>query len=240
MLILAIDTSSNVATIALVEEGNMLAQYSVNHKKTHSQTIMPMIDEMLNRTEISIDSIGAIAVSAGPGSFTGLRIGSATAKGLALIRDIPIIEIPTMEGMAYNLFGYKGYICPIMDARRNQVYSGIYHFEEGKLKCDMPQCQIDIDELIDNINEKYNHIIFLGDGVKVYKEKINEKVTIVKEFALNHMTIQSAASVGMIALEYYNEGKYINADMHQPDYLRKSQAEREMEEKIKNNSGAIM
>ncbi len=129
MKILAVDSSGLVASVAVVEEDTMLAEYTVNYKKTHSQTLLPMLHEIVQMIELDLHSVDAIAVSAGPGSFTGLRIGSATAKGLGLALQKPIISIPTVEGLAYNLVGTNKLICPIMDARRNQVYTGLYQFE---------------------------------------------------------------------------------------------------------------
>ena len=126
MRILALDSSGLVATVAILEDEQMIAEYTVNYKKTHSQTLLPMLDEIVKMTEFDLSSIDAIAVAGGPGSFTGLRIGAATAKGLGLALDKPLIHIPTVDGMAYGLFGYSGLICPIMDARRNQVYTGLY------------------------------------------------------------------------------------------------------------------
>ena len=231
MKILAIDSSSNVATVAVLEEDMVIAEYSVNHKKTHSQTLLPMIDEILKMSELTMEDIEAIAVSAGPGSFTGLRIGSATAKGLAYVKNLPIIEIPTIDGLAYNCADYNKYICPMMDARRNQVYTGIYHYDNDELICDVAQCQMDITELIDKINEMGEPVIFLGDGVKVHKETLVSGLKVEFIFAKPHMLLQSAAAVGVLAYKYYYEGKFVSAESHQPDYLRKSQAERELEEK---------
>ena len=135
MKILAVDSSGLVASVAVVEEDTMLAEYTVNYKKTHSQTLLPMLHEIVQMIELDLHSVDAIAVSAGPGSFTGLRIGSATAKGLGLALQKPIISIPTVEGLAYNLVGTNKLICPIMDARRNQVYTGLYQFEGQQLLC---------------------------------------------------------------------------------------------------------
>ena len=128
MRVLAIDSSGLTASVAIVEEEVTIAEYTVNYKKTHSQTLLPMIDEMVKMTETDLDTIDAIAVAGGPGSFTGLRIGSATAKGLGLALDKPLIHIPTVDGLAYNVYGCEDLICPIMDARRNQVYTGMYTF----------------------------------------------------------------------------------------------------------------
>ena len=132
MKILAMDSSGLVASAAIIEDDVMRAEYTMNYKKTHSQTLLPMIDEIVKMTETDLNSIDAIAVAGGPGSFTGLRIGSATAKGLGLALDKPLLHIPTVDALAYNLYGVETLICPIMDARRNQVYTGVYRFEGDK------------------------------------------------------------------------------------------------------------
>ena len=123
MRILGIESSSLVASVALVTDDVLTAEYTMNFKKTHSQTLLPMLDEIANMLELDLNTIDAIAVAAGPGSFTGLRIGSATGKGLGLALKKPLIHIPTVDAMAYNLYGCPDLICPIMDARRNQVYT---------------------------------------------------------------------------------------------------------------------
>ena len=137
MRILALDSSGLVASVAVVEDGavddQVIAEYTVNYKKTHSQTLLPMLDEIVKMTELDLHTVDAIAVAGGPGSFTGLRIGSATAKGLGLALEKPLIHIPTLEGLAYNLCGIADVVCPIMDARRGQVYAGIYEFDGQKL-----------------------------------------------------------------------------------------------------------
>ncbi|MCD8067885.1 MAG: tRNA (adenosine(37)-N6)-threonylcarbamoyltransferase complex dimerization subunit type 1 TsaB [Lachnospiraceae bacterium] len=128
MKILAIDSSGLVATVALLEDEDLIAEYTVHYKKTHSQTLLPMLDEIRTMAELDLKTIDAIAVASGPGSFTGLRIGSATAKGLAQGLEKPIIEVPTLEGLAWQMYGSSALVCPLMDARRNQVYAGIYAF----------------------------------------------------------------------------------------------------------------
>ena len=130
MRVLALDSSGIVASVAVVEDDTLVAEYTVNYKKTHSQTLLPMLDEIVKMTELDLGTINAIAVAGGPGSFTGLRIGSATAKGLGLALNKPLIHVPTVDGLAYNVFGCEDIICPIMDARRNQVYTGIYTFSK--------------------------------------------------------------------------------------------------------------
>ncbi len=235
MRILALDSSGLVATVAIVEDEQTIAQYTVNYKKTHSQTLLPMVDEIVNMTDFDLSTVDAIAVAGGPGSFTGLRIGSATAKGLGLALNKPLIHVPTVDGMAYNLFGSKGLICPIMDARRNQVYTGLYRFE-NEFTVVEEQMAISVDELIEKINHYGEKVTFLGDGVPVYKAQLEERLSVEYCFAPAHVNRQSAAAVGSLAMRYYSEGRIETAGEHQPDYLRVSQAERERAEKNGNLS----
>ncbi len=233
--ILAIDSSGLVASVAVVCGDELIAEYTINHKKTHSQTLLPMLDEIRNMVELDLESIDAIAVAEGPGSFTGLRIGSATAKGLGLALEKPLIGVPTVDGLAYNLYGTDKLVCPIMDARRNQVYTGVYRFvkdgEDFALQTVKEQCAVSIDEMIDFLNTIGEEVIFLGDGVPVFCEKIKEKLQVAFSFAPAHRNRQSAASVAALAVKYYRQGKVQTAAEHGPNYLRMSQAERERAEK---------
>ena len=233
MRILALDSSGLVATVAIVEDDQTIAEYTVNYKKTHSQTLLPMLDEIVKMTEFDVDTIDAIAVAGGPGSFTGLRIGSATAKGLGLALNKPLIHVPTVDGMAYNLFGCAGLICPMMDARRNQVYTGIYHFEQ-EFEIVEGQMAIAVQELIEKLNAYGQKVTFLGDGVPVYAKQLEEGLTVPYSFAPAHVNRQSASAVGTLGMKYFAEGKTEMAREHQPDYLRVSQAERERAEKNAN------
>lgn len=233
MRILALDSSGLVASVAIVEEEQTVAEYTVNYKKTHSQTLLPMLDEIVKMTDMDLQTIDAIAVSGGPGSFTGLRIGSATAKGLGLALHKPLIHIPTLEGMAYNLYGSSAVICPIMDARRNQVYTGIYRFSEEKLEVLEDQMAISVEELIQKLNEKGEKVVFLGDGVPVYADQLKEGLKISFAFAPANMNRQRAASVGLLGIAYLKQGKTETAREHEPNYLRVSQAERERNEREK-------
>lgn len=231
MRILALDSSGLVATVAILEEGQTLAEYTVNYKKTHSQTLLPMLDEIVKMTEFDLSTIDAIAVAGGPGSFTGLRIGSATAKGLGLALKKPLIHIPTLDGLAYNLYGSNGLICPIMDARRNQVYTGVYCFQDNAFEVVEEQMAVSVEELIQKLNQYGEKVTFLGDGVPVYREQLEAGLRGEIYFAPAHMNRQRAASVGALGMEYYKAGKTESAMEHQPDYLRLSQAERERAEK---------
>lgn len=241
MKVLAIDSSGMTATVAVVEDTQTIAEYTVNFKKTHSQTLLPMIDTMGKMIELDLKSIDAIAVAGGPGSFTGLRIGSATAKGLGLALEKPLIHVPTVDGLAYNLYGCQDIICPIMDARRKQVYTGMYTFarrelegsKETELVLDVLEAQnaSPIDELIERLNIHGRPVVFLGDGVPVYHDVIREKMRVPFSFAPASANRQRAAVVGALGIQYYKEGKFETAMEHQPDYLRVSQAERERAEK---------
>ena len=227
MKILAIDSSGLVASVAIIEDDNMLAEYTVNYKKTHSQTLLPMLDEIGKMIDLDLETIDAIAVAAGPGSFTGLRIGSATAKGLGLALKKPLVSVPTVDGLAFNLYGTDKLICPLMDARRNQVYTGIYEFQGREFRVVEKQMAVSVGEIVEKLNYYGREVILLGDGVPVYTEQIKDMITVPYSFAPAHMNKQRSAAVGTLAKIYIEAGKLENAGDHQPDYLRLSQAERE-------------
>ncbi len=233
MIILALESSGLVASAALVSEDRLIGEYTTNFKKTHSQTLLPMMDALLKMTGIDIDDIDAFAVSGGPGSFTGLRIGSATVKGLAMVKDKPVINVPTLEGLACNFYGTDSVICPLMDARRQQTYTALYEFNGDQLNCLSPQKAVKIEDILAEVNALGRSVIFLGDGVPVFREKIKELVTVPWQLAPPHLAAQRAGAVGIRALAYYKEGKTETAAMHKPEYLRLSQAERERLEKKK-------
>ena len=224
MKILGLDSSGIVASVAIVEDENLIAEYTVNYKKTHSQTLLPMLDELAKMTELDLDTIDAIAVAAGPGSFTGLRIGSATAKGLGLALKKPLVEIPTVDALAYNLYDANALICPIMDARRSQVYTGIYCFQDHKLVTLEEQMAVPAAELIEKLNER---------GVPVFAKTIEETLKVPYSFAPAHVNKQRAAAVATLAQLYVKEGKVVTAMEHVPEYLRVSQAERERAQRLK-------
>lgn len=231
MKILALDSSGLVASVAVVEDDNLLGEYTVNYKKTHSQTLLPMLDALASMIELDLAAVDAIAVAAGPGSFTGLRIGSATAKGLGLALDKPIVSVPTVDALAYNLWGAADVVCPLMDARRQQAYTGLYEFREGELCTILPQCAVGIGEITAKVNEIGRPTIFLGDGVQVFADYIGEHVNVPYRFAPPQCGRQRAASVAALGAVLYGRGEAVSAAEHKPDYLRLSQAERERRER---------
>jgi tRNA threonylcarbamoyladenosine biosynthesis protein TsaB len=220
-----------VASVAILDGDTILARYSVNYKKTHSQTLLPMLAEITQMTEFELNSLDAIAIAKGPGSFTGLRIGSATAKGLGLALDKPIIPVPTVDALAFNLWGTDKLVCPLMDARRQQAYTGLYTFADGKLHTVVPQCAVDISEVVAEVNKQGREVIFLGDGVPVFSDYLAEHVTVPYSFAPATCHIQRATCVATLGAILYEKGIVESARDHKPDYLRLSQAEREREER---------
>lgn len=234
MKILALDSSGLVASAAVAEDDCLLAEYTVNYKKTHSQTLLPMLEEIRKMIELDLKTVDAIAIASGPGSFTGLRIGSATAKGLGLALGRPLVEVPTLEGLAYNLCGTDRLVCPLMDARRSQAYTGIYEFipvgHSWEMKTVTAQCAVDISVILEKLNGLGRAVIFLGDGVPVFAEKISEQLKVPYSFAPANMNRQRAASVAALGAVYFAQGRTVTAAEHQPEYLRKSQAEREREQ----------
>ncbi len=232
MKILAIDSSGLVASAALLVDGVLLAEYTVDYKKTHSQTLLPMVDEILRMTEQELSEMDAVAVSKGPGSFTGLRIGAATAKGLGLALAKPVIGVPTVDALAYNLYGTERLICPLMDARRAQVYTGIYTFSGEEFKVLRPQEVTAAEDIFKVLNGMGRPVVFLGDGVPVHGKLIEEKMEVPYSYAPPHLARQRAGAVGALAFLYYEAGNIQSAEEFAPVYLRPSQAEREREERL--------
>ncbi|MBD5458456.1 MAG: tRNA (adenosine(37)-N6)-threonylcarbamoyltransferase complex dimerization subunit type 1 TsaB [Lachnospiraceae bacterium] len=231
MKLIALDSSGLVASVAVMEDDILIAEYTIQYKKTHSQTLLPMLEEVRDMIELDLQEVDAIAVAAGPGSFTGLRIGSATAKGLSFAMEKPIVAVPTVDGLAYNLYGTDKIVCPIMDARRSQVYTGIYEFLPEKdgycLNIIKRQCAIAFDEIAQELNTLGREVIFLGDGVPVFKERMKEIVKVPYTLAPAHMNRQRAASIGALGSIYYAQGRTVSGAEYVPEYLRLSQAERQ-------------
>lgn len=236
MKLLVLDSSGLVASVALIEDDRLIAEYTTGNKLTHSQTLLPMLDEVTKMTSFNIESIDAIAVAMGPGSFTGLRIGAATAKGLGFALHKPIIPVPTVDGLAYQLFGTAHLICPMMDARRKQVYTGFYRFCGADMEVVKGQCAQSVEDTLAQLKEYKEPVIFLGDGVPVYRKEIEEAMGEDAIFAPAHANRQRAGAVGALAEVYYQKGIWQSADAFAPEYLRKSQAEREREEQIHGKS----
>ena len=237
MKLLAIESAALTAAAAVLQDHVLLAEYTVTYKKTHSETLLPMIDEILRMTGTEASSLSAIAVSQGPGSFTGLRIGASIAKGIAFAAGIPIIPVPTTDAMAYMVYDSASVIAPIMDARRSQVYTGLYSFENGIFTVHEGAAAKSIEEqmqdavtLADRLGKR---ILYLGDGVPVFRETIERTLGALSHFAPPGMNVPHAGAIACLGEKLFLEGKSVSADAFVPLYLRKSQAEREREEALR-------
>lgn len=233
MKILAIDSSGLTAAAAVYVDGVIRADFSINNKKTHSQVLLPMIDRVLSEAGVLPKELDAVAVGEGPGSFTGLRIGAATAKGLCLSINKPIIPVSSLAIIAYNLAACSMTVCPIMDARRNQVYTASYRFDNDGFKVIHEPAAMGIEECIDRFDDN-EKVMFAGDGVPVFRMTICEKMGKRAYFAPPHLNLQNSAAAAVYAAELYEKGKYIDAREFRPVYLRLSQAERERLEREAN------
>lgn len=231
MKILAIDSSGLVASAALLDEDILVGEYTIHNRKTHSQTLLPMVRDMLAMAGVEIKEIEAIAVAAGPGSFTGLRIGAATAKGLAQALEIPIVAVPTLEGLAFNQMGREALICPLMDARRSQAYFGIYDVGQKVPMAVVEQSVASVADIVDKVNELGRPVVFLGDGVPVFLEYIKSEVKVPHQIAPEGVRYQRAAAVAELGKYYLTQNKGVSAGEFAPVYLRLSQAERERMER---------
>lgn len=235
MKILAIDSSGMPASAAVLEGGVLLAEYTVNFQKTHSQTLVPMLEEIKRALDLDLNTLDAVAVAGGPGSFTGLRIGSATAKGIGLALGRMLIHVPTLEALACNFYGSDCLIAPMMDARREQVFAGIYTFcaeqeTEVSLRILMDQAPVNVTDLCTRLNrlseETGKRVILLGDGARTYEDILEECLKAPHFYAPAHLSQQSAGSVAVRAMELARMGRMESAARHRPEYLRVSQAER--------------
>lgn len=231
MRVLAIDTSSNVATVAVMEDDLLLGEYILNHKKTHSQKIMPMIEQLLSDLELTVNDMDIFAAAVGPGSFTGLRIGVATIKALAHAADKRVVSVGTLEALAYNVPNAEHIIVPIMDARRNNVFTASYIWDDGFKEIGEPE-GITIEECIESCGE-FLDTIFVGDGVSAHKEYIKEKLGEHAIFPHGAVLNSRASSVAARAIDKAKRGDTQSYLEMKPYYIKKSQAERELEEKQK-------
>ena len=233
MKILAIDSTATVASVAVCDNESLVALYTVNNGNTHSETLLPMVESALRQAKLSVSDIELFAVSNGPGSFTGVRIGCATVKGLAFGRNIPCVGVSTLEALAYNMKGSDGIICPVMNARRNQVYNALFEFDGDSLVRLCPDRAISIKELSEELSSDAHcsdkKIYLCGDGYGITAPALPASRLGAAHPVMLH---QNAYSVAMRALASFNEGNYSSDSELAPTYLRPSQAERERNEKL--------
>ena len=235
MNILAMDTSGPVCGVCVLQDQTIRCEITVQNKLTHSANLMPMIRQALESAGMQLETLDKLAVVTGPGSFTGVRIGMATVKGLAQVWNKPVIEVPTLASFAYGEYDWlksgKSLICPMFDARRSQVYSGVY--EPGCKTPVVEDAAYGIEELMEKIravSSDFDYIVFFGDGIKVYKDHLPE-CGIPYEIARNEDLYQMASSVARLGEEIYREGDLKDCYTCQPEYLRLAEAERKLREK---------
>jgi len=234
MKILAIESSAVSASAAIAQDGKILCSFYMNNGLTHSVTLMPLIRDALESASLKISDIDAVAVAAGPGSFTGVRIGVAAAKGLAQKDNIPCIPVSTLEGIAYPLTGSDAVACAVMDARCSQVYNALFDFSDKKMTRLCPDRAISLADLKNDIEKISKKIILIGDGADIAYDYLKDKCSSVEK-ASPLIKYQSAASVALRAFDIYGEtGRTVSPFELAPSYLRLSQAERELKKKEKN------
>lgn len=227
MKILAIESAAMTASAAVWEDDHLTAEYTVDYKKTHSQTLLPMISAIAEMIQLDLESLDAIAVSGGPGSFTGLRIGSATAKGLGLALKKPLIHVPTLDAMAYQVFGVEGLVCAMLDARKGHVFTGIYRNRE-EFACVRSAAHMEVEELAALLGELGEPVTLTGDGADAYLDILREHCSVKLRLAPAFARRARAAAVADLGALYLKEGRTETATEHAPDYLRVSQAERQL------------
>lgn len=233
MKILGIESASVTASAAVLADDVLLSEYTTNYKKTHSETLLPMIREILEMTGTAPEELSLIAVSAGPGSFTGLRIGAAAAKGLAFALGIPIVPVPTLDAIAYNLAGSGDILCPLLDARRGEAYTGLYMFSGEEFTVLREAAALPLETQVktaEMLAKEYGRAVtYLGDGLPVFRDRIALLTEGRAHFAPAHLRNQRAGSVAMLGRDLYARGVVSDAVNFLPVYLRKSQAEQERE-----------
>ena len=232
MKILSVDSSAIIATAALCEDGKLLAECTLNNKNTHSETLLPMIESLLSFFSLNVKDIDLFAVSTGPGSFTGVRIGVATVKGLAFASGKPCVGVSTLEAIACNLRFHKGLICPVMNARRSQVYTALFRSDGENSERLINDSAMSVSELDDILSSFGEDIALSGDGYDICVEGF-KKTTL--RFVPERLRHQSAFSVAEVAYKNYLSGNYCTDTELGVDYLRPSQAERERAEREKQN-----
>ena len=232
MLILAFETSAKAASVALLEDGKLLGESYQNTGLTHSQTLMVMAENLLSQCGKTVADVTAAAVAAGPGSFTGVRIGVAAAKGFAWGREIPCYGVSTLEAMALSLGAYQGYICPCMDARRSQVYNALFYVNHGTLERMSEDRAISLAELGTELKSLKEPIFLVGDGSNLCYNTLLESVPNLV-LPPEHRMHQRAVGVALAAQKQAEAGDPGDANALTPNYLRLSQAERERAERMK-------
>lgn len=236
MKILAFETSSHVASVAVVDEHTLLGEFTINHPRTHSQKLMPILEELLKQLDLKVKDMDYLAVSEGPGSFTGVRIGLSAVKGLAHPHNIPVVPVPTLEATIQPFVGFDGWVCPIMDARKNEIYTGVYQYAEDDFVPVIKECAIEPETFFRALKEtaeedvvKPSRILFMGDGLPKYETILKDYFGDLYMEAPAAFNRQRASSVAALAAKRLNDAVRYD-DVH-ANYMRQSEAETTYDEK---------
>lgn len=230
MKILAFDSTATAASVALIEDDKVIGEFFINTKITHSQTLMPMAESLLSCVQMNISEVDVFAVNAGPGSFTGVRIGVAAVKGMAMALNKPCVSVSTLDSMAYNLKSQNCISVCVMDARCDQVYNANFDIENNVIKRLCDDRALKIDELEQELKSVSKEIVFVGDGADLCYNKLKDRLPYVK-LAEESKRYQNAVSTAFVAVDLYKEGNFLSADDLMPYYLRLPQAERELKKR---------
>jgi tRNA threonylcarbamoyladenosine biosynthesis protein TsaB len=225
--ILALDTSAAVATVALSCGHKLLVEETQNTGLTHSQTLMPMVDRVLQRAKMPLAEVDVFAVAVGPGSFTGLRIGVTAIKGLAAVHQKPVAAIPTLEAMAYNFLYSTRLVCPVLDARNRLIYGAAYDTKKGTAREEIKIASYYIDDFLTQLKDKNIDVLFLGDGAYLHEEIIRKVLGDRAAFAPVGLLEQRASLLCAAAMEYIRADRLLSYGSVIPNYYKKSQPERE-------------
>lgn len=230
MKILAFDSTATSASVAVFDDDNLIGEFFINTKQTHSQTLLPMAESLLKNTKVDVKDIDLFAVNTGPGSFTGVRIGVAAVKGMAMALNKPCVAVSTLDSMAYNLLDVNCTAVCVMDARCNQVYNANFKVDNGNVEKLCDDRALSIDELTDELKSVDSHIVLVGDGAKLCFDKMKDAISNIKIASIQNR-YQKASSTALVALNLYNNGKTLTAEELMPYYLRLPQAERELKKR---------
>jgi tRNA threonylcarbamoyladenosine biosynthesis protein TsaB len=226
MIVLGIESSSVTASCAISENNRLLGEYTLGHKKTHSEKLMPLIEKLMEDLGIKVQDVDVIAISEGPGSYTGLRIGAAIAKSIACAADIELVNVPTMKALAANIFQVDRLIVPIMDAKAGRIYSGIYAWSNESLTEVKGQFPCNTKDLIELLNTYEKPVVLNGDGSENYRTEFEQGLEIKPLFAPRQFNYLKASSLVCLGYEMASRGETVSPFEFAPKYLRLSQAER--------------
>ncbi|MFH0930655.1 MAG: tRNA (adenosine(37)-N6)-threonylcarbamoyltransferase complex dimerization subunit type 1 TsaB [Candidatus Zixiibacteriota bacterium] len=222
MKILGIDTATPILALGIVDEDKVLSEIRFNAGQTHAQILLPSIEKILKDSSLELQDLDGIALSIGPGSFTGLRIGLATAKGLCFASGKPLLTVPTLDGLVYFNRSLPYPLVPILDAKKNEVYSAVYNSREGVLERTSDYWVLSVEKLVAKIPEE---VIFLGSGLEVFQDRLKELCGEKAHFLAGERNLPSGSSIACLGLEKFGRSEFEDLEKAEPLYLRSSEAE---------------